>query len=1089
MSVEIENAGDALRNIARKLGTNKVIQNNLNNSLSSFVLLKSSTLSIPAHQKLAATIEKLFPPLYPLHLQESIRLANAVISYILQEKISDVSTVDIKSKAAWDSIVTQMLSGILDFIENNADGVDFSSSFAGLAVISSIARSKEHVAEALYPLLCGFFVDLPTKCKMSVALRNNAYDLLSETVSSHAINQSKLRDKKLLGGERIGYMLSQTKDFILLESLLTLVAWLLPSIKQNSGKAKRTHFIQEVFGSSKWFLCSSEIIQILQNVSTSAWEHTAAKIIDALARSDITFPQPFSLEEIDVCGTVFVQPTDSDRLNMDSQVFFGNIIRNDDTFESFRVPYTSVSSVAIDKSNESAPEGRASIIVHLTSAPLVGNDIMVLKKGEDTSLKFLLHNEDLGRFMETLRRRGVGKLSFHDDSTSNGVKSPQNIYLGSGLKFFDENTSSPIPPRSSFEDKFQHVEQVYRTNERENTPEPEFLVCADSRDNATILTPQDNRLSSGKQVDTIQLTRNFSKLSPVMKLTHQQSFDPEITPIPPASTPIAPSSVKAISKRILRESDDELFDISKDDVPQVRPVVPIRSIKHTPSKKATAKEITVKTIPTAPATRLRGRKIVDSDDEALMSIPHKQTIKRIAHVDTDIDNVFSSQAPNIDRKSLADVRSSSTIVAREEASHAAGAQRNDKSAEVTRTSVSIDAQLKNIAVLREDPVIIIPASPVKQMSVAKNSASVLDSVSPPVTPEMTAGRNPPLKSTKTRVRPKARNTRSKAAKTDPAVLNGPIPVAETPGIQMSPVPVKLAGKRRKRETPEPSAHYDFGTDSEAPLRKKTRSDSKVEVATLDRQSDPLEPNVSHSVRPKKRYGRKGRSSPIVAQVDDHSDDVPKNPRTLRSSLRSTKVNLDRAPHGRETRAAAMRGKAGKTNIIRPYVLERQLEIETMDTYLRQSVPPRTQKDDIKAPPHISSIPAHEDKFHARSQASVATAIQTSKEGHPKRDTEALPAELATLVAPLDKVQPISQPQHNEKTPKVKSKKAPRDEMPIIAPYIKSDNDSSVSFELSVNDISPMDEIHKETASNAQDYTYIEYYSPLKGSEDSVGAFF
>jgi hypothetical protein len=37
-------------------------------------------------------------------------------------------------------------------------------------------------------------------------------------------------------------------------------------------------------------------------------------------------PQPFALDEIRVCGTVFPQPTSSDRLYLDTTCFFGNIV-------------------------------------------------------------------------------------------------------------------------------------------------------------------------------------------------------------------------------------------------------------------------------------------------------------------------------------------------------------------------------------------------------------------------------------------------------------------------------------------------------------------------------------------------------------------------------------------------------------------------------------------------------------------------------------------------------------------------------------------------------------------------------------------
>lgn len=45
--------------------------------------------------------------------------------------------------------------------------------------------------------------------------------------------------------------------------------------------------------------------------------------------TSIPSPQPFSIDEIDVCGHVFPQPLATDRLIMDKQAFLANIIAAD----------------------------------------------------------------------------------------------------------------------------------------------------------------------------------------------------------------------------------------------------------------------------------------------------------------------------------------------------------------------------------------------------------------------------------------------------------------------------------------------------------------------------------------------------------------------------------------------------------------------------------------------------------------------------------------------------------------------------------------------------------------------------------------
>lgn len=61
--------------------------------------------------------------------------------------------------------------------------------------------------------------------------------------------------------------------------------------------------LQEVISLSQW------IIQRSSNTNTS-----------------IPSPQPFSIDQIDVCGRVFPQPLATDRLIMDKQAFLANIV-------------------------------------------------------------------------------------------------------------------------------------------------------------------------------------------------------------------------------------------------------------------------------------------------------------------------------------------------------------------------------------------------------------------------------------------------------------------------------------------------------------------------------------------------------------------------------------------------------------------------------------------------------------------------------------------------------------------------------------------------------------------------------------------
>lgn len=137
------------------------------------------------------------------------------------------------------------------------------------------------------------------------------------------------------------------------------------------------------------------------------------------------------------------------------------------------MPYSRIRRITLDNSEKNVPKGKVSIMVYLTSPPLVANVEMKPPGASHLHAKFLLQNNAVGRFMEALRRRGVvrilitekaklpiywsqGKLSFLNPLTRVEARR-KSISIGSGFQF--TNDSSPIPPSTSFEGKVQHVNQ------------------------------------------------------------------------------------------------------------------------------------------------------------------------------------------------------------------------------------------------------------------------------------------------------------------------------------------------------------------------------------------------------------------------------------------------------------------------------------------------------------------------------------------------------------------------------------------------------------------------------------------------------
>ncbi|KAF8136300.1 hypothetical protein EV363DRAFT_1395418 [Boletus edulis] len=402
----IPEATAALETALHKKGVESHVQNAFDNLASCLVLLNSSSPSVQMIRKLCTVLRQPLLPLYNVCLQPALQLSCAVLSTVLGKVCDTHNFEDENLRAAWDTTAEVILSGILDFLDQQ-DGANVESDGAAWEVLCRI--------------ICGFFFvgsgrGLPA---FSIPLCLSAYNALTEIAARQISIQNALRQRAVLGGERLGAAISGTRDYLLLEALLLLFARLLPPTHNAAqGKLRRVKFVKEVLGSSKLFKCSVELLDVMQNISGTHWDDVAARIIDILARNEITCPQPFSINEIDVCGRIFPQPLATDRLIMDKQAFLANIvIENDDVCESLQVPYSHIRTITLDNSEQNVPKGKVLITVYLTSPPLVANVEMQSPGESHLHAKFLLQNDALGRFMEALRRRGKIELSQSTDES------------------------------------------------------------------------------------------------------------------------------------------------------------------------------------------------------------------------------------------------------------------------------------------------------------------------------------------------------------------------------------------------------------------------------------------------------------------------------------------------------------------------------------------------------------------------------------------------------------------------------------------------------------------------------------------------
>ncbi|KIY51070.1 hypothetical protein FISHEDRAFT_57184 [Fistulina hepatica ATCC 64428] len=167
---------------------------------------------------------------------------------------------------------------------------------------------KVSVAKALYSPICSLFFPTDTSfVTVGPRLLSTAYMLLADTANAHPENQHKLRDATLLG--------------------------------------------------------SQEVIDLVENISSSNWEDTSKAVIDRLANSSIAFPQPFDVSNFRVCGN---QQQLIGRLVVDNRSFTANVnVEETDGYDTFSASYTTVISIVI-------PATSSSVVVKFSEPPVLG---------------------------------------------------------------------------------------------------------------------------------------------------------------------------------------------------------------------------------------------------------------------------------------------------------------------------------------------------------------------------------------------------------------------------------------------------------------------------------------------------------------------------------------------------------------------------------------------------------------------------------------------------------------------------------------------------------------------------------------------
>ncbi|OAX41305.1 hypothetical protein K503DRAFT_516440 [Rhizopogon vinicolor AM-OR11-026] len=882
---ELEKAVDALKAAVKQRGNDKRVSDVVNQFTSYLVLLKSSSPSSQSISKLRSILRRPLVPLYNEFPEHTLQLSSAVLRKVIDDKLRNaLNAQNAQLSASWNEVAVTLLSGVLDFLDKNCDDL-----------------SKETAASAFYPTICTLFFYQDTALTLSPRTQTTAYSLLHDTLFKHPGNQGRLRDHAVLGGSLIGFAISQSKDYLVIEALLNIVGWLIPPThKTEQGKAKRTEFIQELFGSDRHFSCSQELVDILQYISSSHWEDTAMKIMDALARSDIRFPQPFALDEVDVCGKTYPQLTAFDRLHLDRDCFLVNVVEKDDVCESLKIPYGHIRSVTIDTLNVPAPN-KATVHVDLAASPIMGEVSLDVMAGQNLYLKFEVQREDLSRLMEALRRRGVVKLSFLGENIPKQISKRKSIALAHSIRL--PGDSSPPPQESQYEDKVKHVANVHETNFPDDTRpitarfEPEILSVQQVPSRMPAKSKPEVQ-KSVKQASAVCASKTVPRPRPVPKSA--KNVEPlQVTS--PRKNPVVDTPPRAAHASVFGESNEELSELSGEPAPKPTAKCRLRVLS---AKNATARLSPglspSDSIPPLPATRrtAKRRLVVDSDEEIQATPTAVQRTVAISsskqHTKAEIMSTELVKVHHIRNTRSSTMQSSSII---EDADHPeiTSPLVLQKPSTPSRDETHPEP-IENVAEARLHEDVFLMGAPACEQAPPCEAIPTAE-----LLPEATVKPTPPVKKITSAGRGASRH-----------VSPGP-----------SNAPAKLAGTRRKREDANSPTGVPVALDDDHPPKKKARNtiggntetkrDSKAVML-----SDPFDPSASTTTpaRNAKKYGKKGKVSPPIPPENVDFDEVPgAGPKgrtnTRAKAVRGASKPIPKKLPARQTRANATRRRDEK----------------------------------------------------------------------------------------------------------------------------------------------------------------------------------
>ncbi|KAF8061517.1 hypothetical protein FPV67DRAFT_1509269 [Lyophyllum atratum] len=572
---------EAIQAASRKVKLTTEVEDSLGQLNSIVKLLEISKLWPTAFHRLTSLLRQRLLPLYKIFPILGIRYAIALLTTIHETKIIPAAKSNDKViKDSWEVVQAALLSGILDFLEAN-----------------SSSENRAIVATALYPTLRLNLLPRPSVLP-GPDLMYILYQLLSETVTSHPVNQAQLRDQEIFGGIQIGTILSQTKNFLVIEALLELFVKILPPKSSKDGIKTRAHFIQDVFDPAK-FACSAAIIEVFESPPNTDWEDIFFKLIDLLASTDPEFPQPFKTTNFRIPESKAYRV---ERIYVDHQGFVANIDEGDQ-IETFHAKYTTVQDVKVS----ALSEVKSRVTIQLLSPPSIGQATINHASDEKTSTVFDIDEKEVTRFLRSLKTRGVTSVNQTGRKLSTAETSLELDYV-STRKIVPLSTQEKVRDLArlwDFSNSQSHSGQVLPTSPLvpRRSPsvqllsgsvlaQPTLPIPDNSKTPTKAATPDvsspyydsifgtpDEELSelSGPDDTEIKPSRRSARLSGAKKLRSTAKVTLESD-----SEPATVRRIKTKNKKIVLSDDDDMDNLKSPSIKSLQPPRP--NGDHAPSE-------------------------------------------------------------------------------------------------------------------------------------------------------------------------------------------------------------------------------------------------------------------------------------------------------------------------------------------------------------------------------------------------------------------------------------------------------------------------------------------------------------------------